>query len=185
MRRVVSVSIPEYTVQRQPDYVGVGAKVDECVEAHFPDGEYVARAIGLDDHPGMHIDELVEIIETTGTDKYSSDRESVGDFADYDFDIHGSRFEIREGRILPQAEVVPSFFGDFVYHFFEHAPIDRGYPVRIDLLLIYDRTGLAPGAKKEPHLPGVPARFERHLYKFTNSERPGAALVGLVKILRE
>ena len=81
--------------------------------------------------------------------------------------------------------VVPSFFGDIAYHFFEHAPIDRGYRVRIDLLLIYDAAMLIPGTKRTPKLAGVEPRFERHLYRFPDGERRSEALVGLVKILRE
>ena len=65
----------------------------------LPDSEYVARAVGIDDHSGLDLDELAAIVERTGTDKYARGRPSVaeGDFADYDFDFHGSRLSIRNG----------------------------------------------------------------------------------------
>ncbi len=179
------MSVPEYTVESKPDYLAVGATVDRAVENGFPDGAYVARALGLVDHPGLDLDALAAIVERTGTDKYSPGKPPVGDFGDYDFDFHGSRFVIQGGRVLPDpGDTVASFFGDIAFHFCEHAPIDRGYPVRIDLLLVYDETQLQRGTKKAAHLPGVLPRFERHLYKFANRAQPGDALIGLVKILR-
>ena len=36
--QVISVSVPEYTVESKPDYLAVGAKVDRAVEKGFPDG---------------------------------------------------------------------------------------------------------------------------------------------------
>ena len=47
------------------------------MERSFPDGKYILRAIGSDDHSGLSIDELAEIVLKTGTDKYDPNRKGV------------------------------------------------------------------------------------------------------------
>ncbi len=117
---IVEVRVPEYRVDREPDYRSIGTRVDRAIEANFPDGEYLLRAIGVDDHPGLTLSELVRIVVTTGTDKHDPGRGSVGhdEFSGYDYDIQAGPIEIRQARLLPsRVEPLPTVFGGIVRHF--------------------------------------------------------------------
>ena len=46
--KVITVSVPEYTVSKRPDYLKIGKKVDEAIESNFTDQKFVYRAIGKD-----------------------------------------------------------------------------------------------------------------------------------------
>ena len=39
--KVITVSVPEYTVDKKPDYLGIGKKVDEVIESNFTDQKFV------------------------------------------------------------------------------------------------------------------------------------------------
>jgi hypothetical protein len=182
-----SVSVPEYTVKEKPDYLKVGRKVDGEIEKHLPDGKYVYRALGLDDHPGRPLDELVTIIVASGTDKYDPLRKGVchEQFCVYDFDIHARLFEIKGAKIVIESEDrVPSLFGDTIYDFYEHAPLDRGHSVRIDLLVLYDPDKMETAKLISPAGPRVRHELEKYLYKFRDPSNKQGALLGIVKILR-
>jgi len=186
--KIVSVSLMEYTISSKPDYESLGQKVDSVIKRNFPDGHYLIRAIGKDDHPNLTSVQLVEVITKTGTDKYKLDRKSVAheDFANYDYDIQAEKFEIRDGKIiLEDFSKVRSLFGEIVYDFYENAPHDRGYSVRIDLLLIYDPKQFDQAQKFNPNLIGVDPKFEKYLFKFKDQNYKSNALIGIVKILRK
>ena len=184
---IVEVSVPEYSVAREPDYISVGAKVDRAIETNFPDGKYLLRAISLDEHPRMTTDELVRVILTTGTDKYDPGRPAVGqdEFSSYDYDIQASPIEIRGGRLVVcPKERFPTIVGATAWHFYHGARLDRGRAVRIDLLMLYDRKGLVPARKFHPRSRGVRRGLDRYLYKFKVAGNKRNALRGLVKLLR-
>lgn len=188
LAKIISIPLPEYTISCKPDYESIGDKVDSIIECNFPDGCYLIRAIGKDDHPNLTLDQLVEVITKTGTDKYEPDRKSVAheDFANYDYDIQAEKFEIKDGKIiLEDFSKVRSLFGEIVYNFYENAPHDRGYSVRIDLLLIYDSEQFDQARTVSPELSGVDPKFEKHLFKFKDPNNKPNTLVGIVKILRE
>jgi hypothetical protein len=189
---VISVSVPEYTIDTKPDYMGIGRKVDAVIEANFPDGNYVCRSLGSWDHPAKTLDEFVETILALGYDKYDPQREEVdySAFCAFDHDFHASWFAIAKGAIVQdEAAVIPSMFGDIVYHFYEHAPLSRGYPVRIDVLALYDASKMQLAERKNPQTDGLTperaAGLGADLYKFRDPERRTEALVGIVKILPE
>jgi len=75
--KIIKIHLPEYHLNKKPDYLKLGKKVDELLERSFPDGKYILRAIGSDDHSGLSIDELAEIVLKTGTDKYDPNRKGV------------------------------------------------------------------------------------------------------------
>lgn len=184
---LIEVAVPEYTVSSEPQYLSIGNKVDRGIEANFPDGKYLLRAIGLDDHPGVSLEDLVEIVLRTGTDKYDPNRHGVAhdQFAGYDYDIQAGPIEIRRSRLLlAPGERYPTVFGSVAWHFYREAPLDRGYPVRVDLLLLYDAAGLARARKVRPWAPSVRKGLRRFLYRFKNPEDKRRALRGMVKILR-
>lgn len=184
---VATVRAADYTVSRRPAYDAIGRRVDAAILRAFPDGRYILRAIGLDDHPGTTLEQLAAIVLTTGTDKYDPERTAVGhaEFSGYDYDIQAGRIEIRGRRFLPdRSDPSPTLFGGIARHFFEGAPIDRGHPVRIDLLLLYDPRRLVRARRRHPHAKGVRRGLDRFLFRFVEPEDKPRALVGLVKILR-
>jgi hypothetical protein len=185
--KVISVSVPEYTVAVKPDYLKIGKKVDEAIAQHFSNGKYVYRALGLDDHPCKTLDELVSIILASGSDKYDPNRKSVchEQFCVYDYDIQAGSFEIRDSSIVIEpTDRFPTLFGDTIYDFYEHTPLDRGYPVRIDLLVLYDLDKMELSKLTVSGSPRVSPQLEKYLYKFKNRSDKKGALLGIIKILR-
>ncbi len=183
--KVISISVPEYIISEKPNYLSIGKKVDRFLEKKLGYGNYGIRAIGKDDHSGLSLDELVQMIIENGSDKYDSNRKGVcyDQFLNYDYDIQMGTFEIKNSKIvLYDDDEQPSLFGTTVYNFYEHAPRDRGYPVRIDLLLIYDLSKLELAipidSSKKRH------SFDKFLYKFKDRDNKKDALMRVVKILR-
>ncbi len=71
---VYTISLPEYKIEPQTDWLAVGRKLDSLITTHF-EGKWLAiRAIGLIDHPGRSLDDLVSTILELGTDKYDPQR---------------------------------------------------------------------------------------------------------------
>ncbi|MGA8537200.1 MAG: hypothetical protein WB789_07405 [Thermoplasmata archaeon] len=185
--KTVEVSVPEYKVGREPDYRSIGGKVDRAIEASFPDGKYVLRAIGLDDHPGLALQDLIQIVLVTGTDKHDPSRRAVGldEFSGYDYDIQAGPIEIRHSRLVVGAdERFATIFGGIAWHFCHGAPLDRGHAVRIDLLILYDPRKVVRARKFHPDSKGVRKGLNRSLYKFVDPKNKRDALRGLVKVLR-
>ena len=182
---VFKIALPDYTVTKQPDYSVLGKQVDTLIAANFPDGHYLLRAIGSSDHAGLSVDELADIIIKLGTDKYDPHRKAVchEEFAGYDYDIQAGKITIQNGNlVIPPDYRYPTEFGDIMYHFYEHAPLDRGYPVRIDLLLMYDAACLTRAIKRSEDIPDLDRDLADYLYKFKTPAKKNAALVGLIKI---
>jgi len=185
--KVITVSVPEYTVDIKPDYLKIGGKVDVAIEQNFSDGKYIYRAIGIDDHPSLTLDELVETILELGTDKYDPERKSVGheQYSVYDYDIQAGSFEIRDSKIVIEpTDTYPTLFGDTIYDFYENAPQDRGHPVRIDLLVFYDVKKLELAKSRNPESKGIEPRLSKYLYRFKDRNHKNDALLGMVKIIR-
>ena len=74
-------------------------------------------------------------------------------------------------------------FGDTIWHFYEHTLFDRGYAVRIDVLLFYDPKHLRKARKFNKTSKGVRKGLGNYLYKFNDPKHKKDALVGIVKIL--
>ena len=182
--RIIEVRLPEYTITSKPDYLAVGKKVDAAI-ASLPDGTYLLRAIGSGEHSGVSLEQLADIVVTTGTDKYDPERKAVAqeEFSGYDYDIQAGTLVIHDGQLQLTDEKIPTVFGDIVYHFYEHAPIDRGHPVRIDLLLIYDASQLRRARKRGARAQGVRRGLAQYLYTFKNPHDKRSALRAIVKIL--
>lgn len=185
--KVIEVYLPEYNVKKKPNYLKLGKKVDAVLEKSFSDGKYIFRAIGSDDHKGLSLNKLANIVLRTGTDKYDPKRKGVchDEFSGYDYDIQAGTITIKNGTlVIPKDNKYPTEFGDTVWHFYEHTPLDRGYPVRIDLLLIYDSTKLKKARKVNPKAPPVRRKLINFLYKFKNPKNKKDALLGIVKITK-
>ena len=185
--KVIEISLPEYNIKKKPNYIKIGKKVDKVLEKNFPDGKYIIRALSSDDHQGVSLNKLVKIILEKGTDRYDPKRKSIAheEFSGYDYDIQAGTFEIKNSKlVIPKDYKYPTEFGDAVYHFYEHTPLDRGYAVRLDLLIIYDPTKLMRARKFHSKARGVRKGLNKYLYKFKNRKNKKGALLGIVKILR-
>jgi hypothetical protein len=186
--RVITINLPEYTLEAEPDYLALGSVVDRRIVESFGDGRYLCRALGKDDHPGLSLDELVAVIVERGTDRYDPDRKGVchEEFQAYDHDLQAAPFEIRDSHVLlDETYQYPTLFGDAVHDFYEKTLYDRGYRVRVDILTLYDADQLELAPKSDPAAPGVAPRLEQYLYRFRDRDRKPEALVGVVKVLRE
>ena len=184
--KVIEISLPEYHIKEKPAYLKLGQKVDKVIEENFPDGKYILRAISLDEHKDISLDQLAEIVIKTGTDKYDQKRKGVehDKFLAYDYDTQAGTITIKNGKlVIPKTYKYTSEFADIVWHFYEHAPYDRGYPVRIDMLIVYDAKMLTKAIKVKEK-PEVRKELTDYLYKFNNPEEKKEALIGVIKILR-
>lgn len=66
--------------------------------------------------------------------------------------------------------------------FCKRDPLDRGYPVRIDLLIVYDSRQFELARKFSPQSIGVDSRLEKYLYRFKDKSHKKDALIGVVKL---
>src|SRR5947209_3081718 len=86
--KIITISIPEYTIEVKPDYKAVGQKIDTAIEQNF-EGKFLSRALSMTNHPQYSLDQLAGIILNTGTDKYDPTRKGVAheEFEPYNLDI--------------------------------------------------------------------------------------------------
>src|SRR6185436_18325209 len=101
--KVVTISIPEYILDKQPDYKTIGSKIDKAIEENF-EGTFLLRALSAADHP-----------------TYSHD-----EFEPYKPDLQAGEIIINNGKIIGES------FGEDIRRFYENTLLDRGYRVRID-----------------------------------------------------
>lgn len=173
---IVSISLPEYNIDTKPDYQAIGAKIDAVLEENF-DGKSVAvRALSLMDHPQLTLDEFVKIILEKGTDKYDPNRKGIEGFEDYDVDFQAGFGTVGKNLKGEGADIIQKFY--------ENVLLDRGYRLRIDLLLIYDLHQLDKAKKIDSEKKGVHPRLEPYMFKFKDPENKKRALIGIVKILK-
>jgi hypothetical protein len=191
---IYEVSVPEYTAEREPEYTQVGLKLDRVIETHFPDRKMAIRGIGLVDHPGWSLEALVGLILERGTDRYDPEREGVHYPASSSHhEVFACPFIVIAGKLrsphyhgdrCPSSSVLGEVVGDF----WGGTLSERGFTLRLDLLLIYDLDQLEPvgppkdrGLKEEE----VGGLQDCCLFRFRYPERKSDALLGIIKILRE
>jgi hypothetical protein len=184
--KIIEIHLPEYNVKKKPNYLKLGKKIDSILEKSFPNGKYILRAISSDDHKKLSLNELTKVILKTGTDKYDPKRKDVchNDFSGYDYDLQAGTFEIKKSKLSVEGNKLPTIFGEIIYHFYEHTPFDRGYKVRIDLLLIYDSNKLKKARKIHSKAKSVRKGLNNFLYKFKDPKNKKDALVGIIKITK-
>jgi len=177
--KITTISIPEYSLETQPDYSDVGAKIDKALEDNF-NGTFLLRALSISDHPQYTLDELVDIIVKTGTDKYDPNKKGVAheEFEPYKPDIQAGTITIQDGKLVGES------FGEDIRRFYENTLLDRGYRLRIDLLVLYDPSQLVRAEKVDNDRPSVAPHLEEYLWRFRNPGDKAGAVVGIVKILK-
>ncbi len=177
--KIVEVSIPEYSLDAQPDYAAVGSKIDKVVEESF-EGKSLVRALSIADHPQYKLEGLVDIILKTGTDKYDPSRKGVAheEFEPYKPDLQAGEIVVEGGKLQGES------FSEDVRRFYENTLLDRGYRVRIDLLVFYDPNQMVRAEKVDTTKPSVDPHLEEYLWRFKNPENKPEAIVGILKILK-
>jgi hypothetical protein len=169
---ITEVSLPEYSIEKEPDYKAVGKKVDDVIKQHFAEQTIVVRGLSSKQHPDKSIDELVDIIKATGTDRY--DPERAGDRYE---NIKGKQIDLFAFRrkVMPDMEL----FKDISWGFYHGAKAIHGKPVRIDLLIIYDAAQL----KAVVHQYEGRDDIKRDGFVFKQPDNKPATLLGIIKVL--
>lgn len=168
---VHAVSIPEYRLGSRPDYQIVGRKIQEEIFSHFPEEGTAIRCLSAADHPNQTLDSLIETIQRLGTDKYDPNREGVlHDFyKGRGIDLFALAYDQVKGAEM-MAETIENFY--------EGALQDRGYRVKLDVVLIYDLN----------QLEFVPVDYGngdmgRDAFRFKDPTNKAKALLGIIKIV--
>ena len=171
--KTITITIPDYKADEKPEIIRVGAKLDSLLAEHFSGKHVVLRCIGTRDHPGKTLDEIAKIVLHSGTDKYDPHRKGIG----YEIgsnqgkhiDFYGTEVVVR-----PDTDI---FTRDLLSDFYDGAIGDRGYHIRIDLVIVYDAAKLT----KVEHLYGQDIE-ESDGYVFNELLHKTDALLGLIKI---
>lgn len=177
--KIVEISIPEYTIETQPDFAVIGSKINGAITKNF-EGSFLLRALSMSDHPQLTLNGLVNIIIKTGTDKYDPNRKGVAyeSFEAYNVDLQAGEIIVKNGVIIGES------FAEDIKRFYENVLLDRGYRLRLDLLMLYNPKLMVPAEKIDPTKPGTDPHLEKYLWRFKNQKNKPEALVGLIKILR-
>lgn len=170
--KLLTVSVPQYSADTEPDHKVVGRPVDDLLKKHFMGQKVLIRGLGSQEHPGKSVDELIEIIRTTGTDRYDPKR--TGDRYTNAGDKHFDLCALRR-TISPRSEI----FWQLSWSFYNSPLKERGYPVRVDILTIYDPKQL----KAVTYSPvGHKGRIMRDGFVFRNPDDKASAVLGIIKI---
>ncbi len=168
---VYEISLPEYTLQQKPDYDKIGAKLDLFIKQHFLSKRVCIRALGSQDHK-LPTENLVKRIIREGTDKYEKNKRSFW----HDWDVYkdkGIDLFACFKNITEDFQFMDEVIGDF----YEGALADRGYSVRVDILLFYDPDKLEM----------IPIKYAENdigedAWKFKFPEQKKEALIGIIQI---
>lgn len=168
---VFAISIPEYRLAEKPDYQAIGRKLNDAIRSHFPEERNAIRCLGAADHPNQTLDSLIETIQRLGTDRYDPNREGVlHDFyKGRGIDLFALAYDPVNG-----AEIM----AETIENFYEGALQDRGYRVKLDVVLIYDLS----------QLEFVPVDYGngdmgRDAFRFKDPANKAKALLGIIKIV--
>jgi hypothetical protein len=168
---LIEIKIPKHKPGKAPDHSAVGKQLDEVIKENFIGKTVVIRCIGSQDHPGISLTHLTDIILRSGTDKYDHKRVGIGyqEFVDKDIkiDFYGEPFEvIKDG----------TFMGKAIWEMHHSAIGDRGYGVHVNLVLIYDARQVDMVMNLYDFQPTSDG------YKFRYPTDKQSALLGLIKI---
>jgi len=169
--KVLELSIPEYTVDDEPDHKAIGRLIDSEIKEHFLHKTILLRGVSSLQHSGKTVDELVGIIQETGTDRYDPERQ-------------GDRYENIDNKHIDlfafPATVTPELeLGQHVVYGFYHSAIGvHGHPVRIDILTVYDAAQLEEVAHQYEGRHDI----KRDGFVFKYPEHKSRAVLGIIKL---
>lgn len=168
---IIRLNLPEYTIDSEPDHELLGKIVDQELTKHFMGQSILVRGIASSEHPDKTIDELIDIIKQTGTDRY--DPKLKGDRYENIDDKHIDLFAFPH-MVNNQS----SIFADVVYGFYHSAIGVHGKPQRIDILTIYDATKVT----KVVHQYEGRDDIKEDGYVFNDTKNSVDAILGIVRI---
>ena len=171
MKPVYTVSIPDYKTEGKPTYEKWGLSIDTVLRLNFFGKKIAVRYLSTEDHAGMSAEELIKIIETTGTDKYDPNRKmSVAHdfYAEKGIDLFAVKADV-DDELNISAQALEDFF--------EGAIMDRGYAIQPNVLVVYDRDQLETISIVYDDGVGEDG------YKFKNAEKKADAVLGFIKIV--
>ncbi len=175
---VYTIALPEYKIEPDTDWPAVGRKLDNLLMTHFQGRRLAIRSIGLVDHPGLSLDDLVSTILQLGTDRYDPQRNGRYYSRDAKDDIWaGACLVTEEGLKSDEEHLEGSLMAEVTHLFYEGTLADRGYSVRLDVVMLYDLDQLQPLNDSPPE--------ECYEFTFKYPDRKQEALLGIIKILRE
>jgi hypothetical protein len=185
--KIITIPLLEYNIKKKPNYLKLGKVVDRILEQKLVNGKYIIRAISSDDHKGLTLNQLTKLILKSGTDKYDSERKEVGyeDFCGFDHDFHGDVIEIKDGKLdISKTKHCSSIFGEVIYNFYKHAPLDRGHQVRINLILVYNFKKIIRAKAVNKKTKRRKTKWDKYLYKFKDPKNKKEALLKTIKITK-
>lgn len=165
-------NIPIEYEANKPDFSTIGQPVDECLKKHFLGKRVLIRALGSQEHVGKSVDDLIRVVCEQGYDRYDPQR--VGD-----------RYENVEGKHIDlfALEFTINRDGTYMEHFIEPFYYwcikDRGFPVRVDILILYDPDQLA--VVEHRYKGREDTKTDGYVFKYPNHK--SKAILGVVKIL--
>lgn len=170
---VYTVHLPDYSFSKgEPDHQAIGKPVDDALREHFMGDTILIRGLGSQEHPGKSVDDLIEIIKETGTDRYNPAR--IGDrhtnVGDKYFDFCALRRTISERSKI---------FWQLSWSFYQSPLKERGYSVLVDILIVYEPKQL----KSVTYSPvGHKGRIMRDGFVFRDPNNKPAAIKAIFKI---
>jgi len=170
---VYTIKIPEYDVnEKRPNHKKIGEKLDKIIKQHFLNKKIAIRALGSQEHEGKSQENLIKIIKQTGTDRYDSKRE-------------GDRYENVERKKIDffawKLKITKEFnlMKLFILEFYRWPKKSRGYPVKVDIIIIYDPNKL----KTITHRYKWRRDIKRDGFVFKNQKNKKGAILGIIKII--
>src|SRR3989338_4155747 len=168
---VYEILLPEYTLDKKPDYRKVGKKLDSVIKKHFLGKKVCIRALGSQDHK-LSKEELVQKIIEQGTDKYDSNKKGFW----HDWEAYKDK-GIDLFACYKEVTTKFRFMHEVVSDFYEGALVDRGYSVRVDMLLFYNPDLLEM----------IPIKYAENdigedAWRFSFPEQKRKTLLGVIKI---
>jgi len=169
---IYTLNLPQYKVGVEPDDKDFGKLLDDEIKNHFLGQAILVRGIASSEHRDKSVDELINTIKETGTDHYDSDRK-------------GDRYENISGNHIdlfafPATYTAETKLMHMLFWGFYHSAIYiHGYPMRIDLVTIYD----ADQMEQILHQYKGRDDIKDDGFVFKNPTKKHSALKGIIKIL--
>ncbi len=169
---ISEIKTPSYVITSEPDDQAIGEVVDAELRKIFPGKQVLVRAIASSEHPDKSVDELVAIIAQTGTDRYDPSR--AGDRYENIDNKHIDLFAFRADLSTEDA-----VFHQAVWGFYHSSKAIHGYPMRIDIVTVYDATKM----NQVTHQYMGREDIKDDGFSFKDPDNKPDALLGIIKLL--
>ena len=170
--KLIELNIPDYDVKDEPDYKAIGRLIDDELKKHFMGKEILLRGIGSRQHPDKTVDEVINIIKHTGTDRY--DPERIGDRYENIENKHIDLFAF-SAKVTHDLELA----WQVIYGFYHSSIAVHGSPVHVDILTIYDASQMTEVVHQYEGRDDI----KRDGFAFNSSANKCVALLGVIKIV--